>query len=175
MPFKSHAHKRSEDIDQDQPEDEPEAPRSHVGGSTSDDFAEWFANTEEPVGHREVQGERTVSLIDPADSVRTDSPGSRLAEGQDLAGLPDNAMEADPETGETDTTIQSEPGVGNLAPSEPAAPGVTNSKTRALSVRSTDLSHHTLAMELGKHGFDQEAKYVSAWGGWVIWDGLSWK
>lgn len=38
-----------------------------------------------------------------------------------------------------------------------------------------DLSHDSLAAELGEHSFDLNAKYVATWGKWLFWTGNRWE
>jgi P4 family phage/plasmid primase-like protien len=38
-----------------------------------------------------------------------------------------------------------------------------------------DMSQDGLALELGRTGFDQDARYVAPWGKWVFWSGTRWQ
>lgn len=38
-----------------------------------------------------------------------------------------------------------------------------------------DLSHDSLALELGRRSWDRNAKYVASWGKWLFWDGVRWR
>lgn len=42
-------------------------------------------------------------------------------------------------------------------------------------VDAFDLAHDALALGLGATSFDDNARYVSAWGKWLLWDGLRWE
>jgi P4 family phage/plasmid primase-like protien len=38
-----------------------------------------------------------------------------------------------------------------------------------------DLSHDALAIELGRRGFDENARHVAVWGRWLFWTGTRWE
>lgn len=38
-----------------------------------------------------------------------------------------------------------------------------------------DLSHDALANDLGRRGWDRDAKFVATWGKWLFWDGQRWR
>lgn len=44
----------------------------------------------------------------------------------------------------------------------------------AVNVNEIDLSHDTLARELGRRGWDRDAKYFAVQGQWYLWDGTRW-
>ncbi|REF67384.1 phage/plasmid primase, P4 family [Paracoccus versutus] len=37
------------------------------------------------------------------------------------------------------------------------------------------LSHDALALEIGRRGWDENARYVALWGRWLFWDGVCWR
>lgn len=38
-----------------------------------------------------------------------------------------------------------------------------------------DLAQDALALEMGRRGWDRDAKYVATWGKWLFWDGVCWR
>jgi putative DNA primase/helicase len=45
----------------------------------------------------------------------------------------------------------------------------------SMAAAQLDLAQDALALEMGRRGWNRDAKYVAAWGKWLFWDGVCWR
>lgn len=122
-----------------------------------------------------VPGERNDTLNRCAFVLGKYVPKGLLDEEEVRSRLMDAAKEIGLGEAEAAATINSGLTAGKKDPHQTQAHG-TGHGTAAQSIRQTvDLSHDTLARDLGRHSFDHDARYVSPWGKWLFWSNSHWE
>jgi putative DNA primase/helicase len=117
-----------------------------------------------------IEGSRNTTLNKSAYVLGRYIGGGYLDEAEIRAELTEAALAIGLEEDEIEATIESGVTAGKAKPIE-----VDEAGGSAVSIRNIDLSHDTLARQLGQQCFDLDARYVSKSKKWLFWAGGRWE
>lgn len=122
------------------------------------------------------QGARNATLNRAAFALGQIVAGGGLTEALVVDRLTGAALSIGLDLAEAEATIRSGLAAGMAEPRGPKQAATSDGSPRPnLPEDDPDLSHDALALGLGRHGWDSDARHVAAWGRWLFWNGTRWE